>query len=402
MRTSSLSSLAVLLVAGMSLAPAVALAQKSYDAGVTDTEIKVGNIMAYSGPASAYGTVGKAMAAYFKKVNDEGGVNGRKINFVSLDDAYNPPKTVEAARRLIEQEEVLLIVSPLGTAPNAAIVKYMNQKKVPQLFVSSGASRWGDYKEFPWTMGWQPTYAAEGSIYAKHILANVKEPKIGILYQNDDLGRDFINGLMEGLSDKKGLVVSQQSYAVTDPTVDSQIVSIKSSGANVFVNVTTPKFAAMAIRKLAELGWKPEHYLSSVSQSIGGVLKPAGFDNARGLISVTYLRDPTDSQWKDSPEVAEYSAWFQKYFQGSDISDQLNVSGYSYAQTLVEVLRRAGDNLTRKNILNIATNLRLKVPMLYPGIEVETGPDDYYPVEKMQPVRFNGSTYEPLGSVLGK
>ena len=381
----------------------LALAQKKYDTGASDTEIKIGHIVPYSGPASAYGTVGKAMAGYFQMINDNGGVNGRKITFISMDDGYNPAKTVEVSRKLVEQDEVLLLVAPLGTAQNTAIVKYMNARKVPHLFLSTGATRFGDHKNFPWTMGWQPTYQAEGKIYAEHILKNKPDAKVAVIYQNDDFGKDYLKGFLDGLGDKaKSMVVQQLSYEVTDPTIDSQILALKGSGADTFFNITTPKFAAMAIRKVAETGWKPTHYLASVSQSIAGVLKPAGFDNATGVISVTYLRDPLDPRWKDAKEIADYKAWFEKYYPAGDIADQLNVNGYSIGQTLVETLKKAGDNLTRENIVKQAASLDMVLPMVYPGIPLKTAPNDYYPLERMQPVRFNGTSWEPVGPVLGK
>jgi len=378
-------------------------AQKKYDTGASDTEIKLGHIVPYSGPASAYGTVGKAMAGYYQMINDQGGVNGRKIKLLSMDDAYNPAKTVEVARQLVEHEGVLALVSPLGSSQNAAIVKYMNIKKVPHIFLSTGATRWGDYQNFPWTMGWQPTYQAEGQIYAQHILKNTPNAKIAIVYQNDDFGKDYLKGFLDGLGDKaKTMVIKQITFQVADPTIDSQIIEAKGSGADVLFEITTPKFAAMAIKKVAELGWKPVHYLSSVSQSIAGVLKPAGFDNATGIISVTYLRDPLDPRWKDAKEVQEYLAWMKKYYPEGDPADQLNVNGYSLAQTMIEVIRKAGDNLTHENIIKQAANLDIVLPMVYPGIPLKTSPTDYYPLERMQPVKFNGKTWEPLGPVLGK
>jgi len=392
-----------LCCAVLAAAPLAAQAQKKYDTGATDTEIKIGHIVPYSGPASAYGTIGKTMAAYFKKVNDEGGVNGRKINFISLDDAYNPAKTVEAARKLVEEEEVLLLFSPLGSGQNAAILKYMNQKKVPHLFLSTGATRWGDYKEHPWTMGWQPTYQAEGRIYAEHILKNNPKAKIGIIYQNDDFGKDNLKGFLDGLGDKaKSMIVSQLTYEVTDPTIDSQLVALKSAGVDTFYNITTPKFAAMSIRKVAEMNWKPTHYLASVSQSIAAVLKPAGFDNAKDVISVAYLRDALDPRWKDSKEVAEYAAFLKKYYPSGDLGDALNVIGYSQSMTLVETLKKAGNNLTRENIMKQAASLDMTLPMLLPGIPLKTAADDFYPVERLQPVRFSGAAWEPLGPVLGR
>jgi ABC-type branched-subunit amino acid transport system substrate-binding protein len=398
-RTAIVGAVAAAALAGFSTG---ALAQKKYDTGANDKTIRIGHIVPYSGPVSAYGTIGKSIVAYFAKVNEEGGINGRKVEVISLDDAYNPAKTVEATRKLVEQDEVLLLFAPLGTAHNTAIVKYMNQKKVPHLFLATGATRWGDYKGFPWTMGWQPTYQTEGRIYAEHILKNKPGAKIGILYQNDDFGKDNLKGFLDGLGDKaKSMVVSQLTYEVTDVTIDSQIATLKGSGADVFINITTPKFAAMAIRKVAEIGWKPTHYLSSVSQSVAAVLKPAGFDNAKGVISSAYLRDPTDPKVQSTKEFADYKAWFQKYYPSGDINDTLNVIGFSSAQTLHQVLQRAGDNLTRANVMKIAADLDMTLPMVYPGIKLKTSPTDYYPIEQMQPIQFNGTAYEPIGGLLG-
>ena len=399
-RSAIAGAIAAAALAGFSTG---ALAQKKYDTGADDKTIKIGHIVPYSGPVSAYGTIGKSIVAYFAKVNDEGGINGRKVEVISLDDAYNPSKTVEAARKLVEQEEVLLLFAPLGTAHNTAIIKYMNAKKVPHLFLATGATRWGDYKNYPWTMGWQPTYQAEGQIYAEHIKKNHPNAKIAVLYQNDDFGKDNLKGFIDGMGDKaKSMVVSQLTYEVTDPTVDSQLALLKGTGADVFVNLSTPKFAAQIIKKLPELGWKPVHYLSSVSQSIQSVIVPAGKDNAKGVITSQYLRDPSDPQFKDTKEVKEYKAWFDKYYPNGNYADSLNVIGYASAQTLHQVLQRAGDDLTRANIMKIATNLDLTLPMLLPGINLKTAPDDYYPVERLQPVRFNGERYEPIGPVLGR
>ena len=387
------------LALGVTLA---AQAQKRYDTGASDTEIKIGNIVPYSGPVSAYGTIGKSEAAYFAKLNAEGGINGRKINFISMDDAYNPAKTVEATRKLVEQDEVLMVYGPLGTAHNLAIQRYLNAKKVPQLFVATGATRFGDPKAFPWTMGWQPTYQAEGKIYARHILQNQPDAKIAVLMQNDDFGKDFFKGFTDGLGDKaKAMIVSHATYEVTDPTIDSQMVNLKASGANVFFNISTPKFAAQAIRKAADIGWKPTQYLSSVSVSVSAVIKPAGFDNATGVISAHYMREPSDDRWKDTKELADYKAFMARYYPEGDINDSLNVLGYTSAQTLEVVLRKAGDNLTRENIMKIAANLQLQLPMLYPGVDVKTSADDFFPIERMQVVRFNGKQYEPVGGVLG-
>ena len=344
---------------GAALIGAPAVAQKKYDPGATDKEIKIGGISPYSGPASAYGSIGKAIDAYFKKVNAEGGINGRQVKFVSVDDGYNPARTVEQARKLVEQEEVLLLFNTLGTPPNTAIHKYMNQKKVPQLFVATGATLWGDPKNFPWTMGWQPNYQGEAKIYAAHILETKPNAKIAILMQNDDYGRDYLKGFLDGLGDKaKSMIVKQLTYEVTDPTVDSQMVELKASGADTFFNITTPKFAAQAIKKAAEIGWKPTHYLNSVSNAAGAVMQTAGAENGIGVISAFYLKDPTDPQWQNSQEYKDWLAWMQKFYPGGDLKDNLNVFGYTVAQTLVQVLKQAGDNLTRENIMNIANNTK--------------------------------------------
>jgi ABC-type branched-subunit amino acid transport system substrate-binding protein len=380
-----------------------AVAQKKYDPGATDKEIKIGGISPYSGPASAYGTIGKAIDAYFKKVNAEGGINGRQIKFITLDDGYNPARTVEQTRKLVEQEEVLLLFNTLGTPPNTAIHKYMNQKKVPQLFVATGATLWGDPKNFPWTMGWQPNYQGEAKIYAAHILETRPNAKIGILMQNDDYGRDYLKGFLDGLGDKaKSMIVRQVTYEVTDPTVDSQMVQLKDSGADTFFNITTPKFAAQAIKKAAEIGWKPVHYLNSVSNAAGAVMTTAGAENGIGVISAFYLKDPTDPQWQNSPEYKEWLSWMQKYFPGGDLKDNLNVYGYTVAQTLVEVIKKAGDNLTRENIMRQAANLDLTLPMLLPGVNIKTGPDDFFPIEREQLARWDGKTWVLFGKVIGR
>ena len=380
-----------------------ALAQKKYDSGATDKEILIGGISPYSGPASSYGAIGKAIDAYFKKVNAEGGVNGRQIKFISLDDGYNPARTVEQARKLVEQEEVLFIFQTLGTPPNTAIHKYMNQKKVPQLFVATGATLWGDPKNFPWTMGWQPNYQSEGKIYAQHILETKPGAKIGILMQNDDYGRDYLKGFVEGLGDKaKGMIVKQVTYEVTDPTVDSQMVELKASGADTFFNITTPKFAAQAIKKAAEIGWKPVHYLNSVSNAAGTVMVAAGADAGIGVISAFYLKDPTDPQWGNSKEFKDWLAFMQKYHPQGDLKDNFNVYGYTVAQTLVEVLKKAGDTLTRENVMKQAANLDMTLPMLLPGVNIKTGPDDFFPIEREQLARWDGKTWVLFGKVLGR
>ena len=393
-------SFALAMAAALGIAGSAAQAQKRYDPGASDTEIKIGNTVPYSGPVSAYGTIAKSAAAYFAKVNAEGGVNGRKIKFISLDDAFSPPKTVEQTRKLVEQEEVLATFLPIGTATTLAVQKYQNTQKVPQLFVGTGATRFGEIKENPWTIGWQPTYHAESVAFGQHIAATKPNAKIGILMQNDDFGKDFHKGILEGLGDKAKNVVLL-TYEVTDPTIDSQIVSLKAAGADVLVMLATPKFAAMAIRKTAEIGWTPQRYVASVSQSVGSVMKPAGVDAAKGVISATYLRDPTDPGTQASKEYAEFVAFMKQWYPAGDPTETLNVLGYSAAQTLVQVLKQAGDNLTRENLMKQALNLNMTLPMLYPGIDVKTSPTDAYPIEKLQLIQFNGARYEPIGGVFG-
>ena len=336
-----------------------ALAQKKYDTGATDTEIKIGNIMPYSGPASAYGVIGKTEEAYFKKINAEGGINGRKINFISYDDGYSPPKTVEQARKLVESDEVLLVFNPLGTPPNSAIQKYMNTKKVPQLFVATGATKWNDPKEFPWTMGWQPNYQSESQIYAKYILKEKPNAKIAILYQNDDYGKDYVKGLKDGLGAKAAsMIVAEESYETTEPTIDFHIVKLKSTGADVFFNVTTPKFAAQAIKKIAEIEWKPLHFLNNVSASIGSMMKPAGFEKSQDIISSAYLKDPTDPQWKDDAGMKAWNEFLDKYYPEANRTDASVMYGYTVAQGLVHVLKACGDDLTRENIMKQAASIK--------------------------------------------
>jgi branched-chain amino acid transport system substrate-binding protein len=377
-----------------------AAAQKRYDPGASDSEIKIGNIMPYSGPASAYGEIGKTEAAYFRKVNAEGGVNGRKINFISYDDAYSPPKTVEQARKLVESDEVLLIFQPLGTAQNTAIQRYMNAKKVPQLFVATGATKWNDPKHFPWTMGWQPSYQSEARIYAQYLLKNHPQGKIGVLYQNDDYGKDYLKGLKDGLNGKMP-IVAEVPYETTDPTVDSQVINLKASGADVVFNVATPKFAAQAIKKIGELGWKPVHLLNNVSNSVGSVLKPAGFDNATGVLSTEYRKDPTDLTWKDDPGYKKWSAFMDKYYPDGDKTSTFTVYGYLAAQVLVAVLKQSGDNLTRENVMKQAASLRdLEFDMLVPGSRLNTGPNDFAPLKQMQMERFNGERWELFGPLM--
>jgi branched-chain amino acid transport system substrate-binding protein len=397
----------ILLLASILLGAAVginpATAQKKYDPGASDTEIKIGNIMPYSGPLSAYALIGRTQAAFFRKLNDEGGINGRKINFISYDDAFSPPKTVEQARKLVESDEVLLIFQSLGTPTNNAIQKYLDGKKVPQLFVATGATKFGDPKNFPWTMGWQPTYQTEGRIYAKYILQNLPQGKIGVLYQNDDSGRDYLKGLKDGLGPEaaRRMIVAELPYDPTDPTVDSQIVSLKTLGADIFFDEASPKFAAQAIRKAAEIGWKPTLFLASISNSVGSVLKPAGLENSKGVLSSNYIKDPTDPAWKDDPAIKEWSAFMDKYFPEGDKSSTFSVYGYATAQTMVQVLKQCGDELTRENIMKQAANLKdFELGLLLPGIKINTSPTDYFPIEQMQMSRFNGEHGELFGSAI--
>ena len=395
--TLAAAGLTALLVSG------AALAQKKYDTGATDKEIKIGGISPYSGPASAYGAIGKAISAYFAKVNEEGGVNGRKLNFISLDDGYNPAKTVEQARKLVEEDEVLFIFNTLGTPPNSAIHKYMNTKKTPQLFVATGATKWGDPKNFPWTMGWQPNYQSEAKVFAAHILETKPNAKIAILYQNDDYGKDYLKGMEDGLGAKAAsMIISKISYEVTDPTVDSQMVSLKATGADTFFNITTPKFAAQAIKKAAEIGWKPTHYLNSVSASVGSVMTPAGPENGVGIFTASYIKDPTDPQFQKGKEWDDWLAWMKKYNTAGDIKDVNAVYGYTVAQGLVQVLKQCGDNLTRENIMKQAASLDITLPMLLPGVNVKTGPDDFYPIEREQLAKFDGKTWQLFGKVYGR
>jgi len=379
-----------------------ALAQKKYDTGASDTEIKIGNIMPYSGPASAYGVIGKTEEAYFRKINAEGGINGRKINFISYDDAYSPPKTVEQARKLVESDEVLIVFNPLGTPPNSAIQKYLNTKKVPQLFVATGATKWNDPKEFPWTMGWQPNYQSESQIYAKYILKNKPDAKIAVLYQNDDYGKDYLKGFKDGLGAKAAsMIVIEESYEVSEPTVDSHIVKMKSTGADVFFNITTPKFAAQAIKKNAEIGWKPHHFLNNVSGSIGAVMKPAGYENGQDIISSQYLKDPTDVQWKNDAGMKAWNEFLDKYYPEANRSDIFVMYAYTVAQGLEHVLRASGDNLTRENVMKQAASIKnLELGGLLPGIKVNTSATDFAPISQVQLMRLKGETWERFGEIL--
>jgi len=379
-----------------------ASAQKEYGPGVTDKVIKIGNIMPYSGPASAYAVIGKTEAALFQMINDEGGINGRKITFVSYDDGYSPPKAFEQARKLVEDDNVLLIFNSLGTPSNTAIHKYMNEKKVPQLFVATGASKWNDPKHFPWTMGWQPSYQTEARIYAKYILKEVPNARIAIMYQNDDYGKDYVKGLKDGLGARAAsMIAGEQSYETTEPTIDSEIVRLRSTGADVLFDVATPKFAAQAIKKVSEIGWKPLHILNNVSASIGSVMKPAGFDRAQGIVSAAYLKDPTDPQWSNSPDMKAWNAFMTKYLPDNDKSDANQIYGYSVTRTMVEVLKQCGDDLTRENIMKQAASLRNFEPgLLLPGIAINTSPTNFAPIEQLQLMKFAGQTWTLFGNVI--
>jgi branched-chain amino acid transport system substrate-binding protein len=390
------AALAMLAVTG-----SPTFAQKKYDTGASDTEIKIGNIMPYSGPASAYGVIGKTHEAYFRKINAEGGINGRKINFITYDDGYSPPKTVEQARKLVESDEVLIVFNPLGTPPNSAIQKYLNQKKVPQLFVATGATTWNDPKDFPWTMGWQPNYQSETQIYARYILKNHPNAKIGVLYQNDDYGKDYLKGFKDGLGAKTSMIVIEDSYEVSEPTIDSHIVKLKAAGADVFMNITTPKFAAQAIKKNAEIGWKPVHFLNNVSASVGSVMKPAGFENGQDIISSAYLKDPTDAQWKDDAGMKAWNEFLDKYYPEANRADASVMYGYTVAQGLVHVLKNCGDDLTRANVMKQAASIKdLALGGLLPGIKVNTSATDFAPISQLQLMKFKGESWDRFGEIL--
>src|ERR1700692_2347160 len=378
-----------------------ALAQKKYDTGATDTEIKIGNIMPYSGPASAYGVIGKTEAAYFKKINAEGGINGRKINFISNDDAYSPPKAVEQARKLVESDEVLFIFNSLGTPSNSAIHKYMNSKKVPQLFVATGATKWNDPKEFPWTMGWQPNYQSEARIYAKYLLKEKPDAKIAVLYQNDDYGKDYLKGLKDGLGAKASNIVAEESYETTEPSVDNHIVKLKSTGAEVFIDITTPKFAAQAIKKNSEIEWKPLHILNNVAASVGSVIKPAGYENSQGIISAAYLKDVSDPQWDNDAGMKQFLDFLAKDFPDGNKLDGSVIVGYGVAQTLVQVLKQCGDDLTRENVMKQAANLKdFRTEVLLPGVKINTSPTDFAPISQLQLMKFKGEKWELFGDIV--
>ncbi len=394
-------SLFVMATVGALALSLPAFAQKKYDPGATDTEIKIGNFVPYSGPASAYGIVGQIEGAYFKMLNDKGGINGRKINWISYDDAYSPPKAVEQTRKLVENDEVLFLYQTLGTPSNTAVMKYLNAKKVPQLMVSSGGTKFGDHKANPWTMPFNAPYQAEGRIYAAWILKNYPNAKIAVLSPNDDYGKDIYKGIRDGLGAKTSMIVSEATYETADPTVDSQMLKLKASGADMFLNLTTPKFAAMAMRKMGDMGWKPVHVLNNVSASVAAVIKPAGYENAQGAITATYVKDPTDPQWKDDPGIKEWSDFLAKYVPDADKSNGLILYAYAAAQTMEQIVKQAGDNLTRENIMKQAESLKgVKIGGLMPGIVLNTGPDDHFPIEQMQLMRFKGEMWEMFGGVI--
>ncbi len=396
-------SAAVIAALTLSLTSLSALAQAKYGPGASATEIKLGQTMPYSGPASAYGTIGKVELAYFKMINDQGGINGRKIDLISLDDGYSPPKTVEQIRKLVEEDDVLALFDTLGTPTNSAIQKYVNAKKVPHLFLATGATKWGDPKHFPWTMGFNLTYQTEGEIYAKYLLKHKPNAKIAILYQNDDYGKDLLKGVKDGLGAANAkMIVAEQTYETTDPTIDSQILSLQASGADTFIDITTPKFGAQAVRKAFDSGWKPLHFLNNVAASVGTVLTPAGLEKSNGLITVEYYKDPTDPAWKDDPAMKEWFAFMAKYYPDGNVRDASNVFGVLAAQTMVQVLKQCGNDLTRENVMKQAANLKdLKLPLLLPGITINTSPTDFFPVKQAQLARFDGKAWVLFGDVIG-
>ena len=389
---------ALVLCIGMS-----AHAQKKYGPGVTDTEIKLGQTMPYSGPLTGLSAVGKVEVAYFEMINSKGGINGRKINLISLDDGYNPARTLELTRKLVESDEVLAIVSSLGTAPNSAIHRYLNTKGVPQLFISTGGTKWGDLVNFPWTMGFQPNFQFEARVYAKYILQQRPNGRIGVMYENDDFGKDLVKGLKDGLGDKAAsMILKEVSYEVTDPTIDSQIITLAGSGADIFFDASLPKFAAQAIRKMYDINWKPLHVLDNGSASVSVVLKPAGLEKSVGIVSAQFLKDPANPAWKDDTGYLEWLAFMKQYYPAGDIGDQVNATGYSIAQTIVQVLKQCGDDLTRENLMKQAANIKdLTLPMLIPGIKVNTSPTNFYPVNQLNVIRFDGTAWVLEGSLIG-
>jgi branched-chain amino acid transport system substrate-binding protein len=392
----------VTATAAVTLASGAAFAQKKYDTGASDTEIKIGNIMPYSGPASAYGVIGKTEEAFFKMINDKGGINGRKINFVTYDDGYSPPKAVEQVRKLVESDEVLVVFNPLGTPSNSAIQKYLNSKKIPQLFVATGATKWNDPKNFPWTMGWQPSYQSEAQIYAKWLMKEKPNAKVAVLYQNDDFGKDYLKGTKDGLGAKaSSMIIMEESYEVSEPSIDGHIVKIKAANPDVLLIYTTPKFAAQTIKKTAELNWKPLQILTNVSISVGSVMKPAGFENSEGVLSAAYAKDSTDPQWANDPGMKKWNEFVDKYMPGADKSDTSMVYGYGAASTLAKVLEMCGDDLTRANIMKQAASLKDFAPdTLLPGVKINTSPTDFAPIAQLQMQRFKGEKWELFGEII--
>jgi branched-chain amino acid transport system substrate-binding protein len=379
-----------------------ALAQPATPPGVTDTEIKIGQTMPYSGPASAYGTIGRVELAYLAMINEHGGINGRHITMTSLDDALSPPKTVEHTRRLVEQDKVLLMFSTLGTPTSMSVRKYLNTAQVPQLFIASGATAWGDYANYPWTIGWQPNYQTEAHVYAKYILEHAPEARIGVLYQDDDYGKDYLKGLRDALGKRAAkMIVATASYETSDPTVDSQVVSLQSAGADVFFNGGTPKFGAQAIRKAYDIGWRPLQFLAAVSTSIGAVLIPAGPEKAKGIVSIVYFKDPTDPKWHDDPGYQDWLAFMKQYYPDGNLADNFNVVGYATVQTLVAVLKQCGADLSRENIMKQAAHLDLELPMLLPGIKITTSPTDFRPIKQVRLQRVDGEHWVPFGDIIG-
>jgi branched-chain amino acid transport system substrate-binding protein len=401
MRSATIRSAAIWTALITFAATSSALAQKKYDTGATDTEIKIGHIVPYSGPASAYGVIGKTEEAYFKMLNENGGINGRKINFISYDDAYSPPKAVEQVRKLVESDEVLLVFNALGTPSNTAIQKYLNAKKVPQLFVATGATKWNDPKHFPWTIGWQPSYQSEGRIYAKFLMKEKPDAKVAVLYQNDDFGKDYLKGLKDGLDAKTSMIIAEESYEVSEPTIDNHVVKLKATGANVLISITTPKFAAQTIKKAAEIDWKALQIVANVSASVGSVLKPAGYENSQGLLSAAYAKDASDPQWQTDPGMKKFFALLDKYYPDADRLNSSVVYGYGAAQTLAKILEMCGDDLTRANIMKQAANLKDFTPdTLLPGVKINTSATDFAPIEQLQMMRFKGEKWDLFGDVI--
>jgi branched-chain amino acid transport system substrate-binding protein len=401
MRSATIRSAAIWTALITFAATSSALAQKKYDTGATDTEIKIGHIVPYSGPASAYGVIGKTEEAYFKMLNENGGINGRKINFISYDDAYSPPKAVEQVRKLVESDEVLLVFNALGTPSNTAIQKYLNAKKVPQLFVATGATKWNDPKHFPWTIGWQPSYQSEGRIYAKFLMKEKPDAKVAVLYQNDDFGKDYLKGLKDGFDAKASMIIAEESYEVSEPTIDNHVVKLKATGANVLISITTPKFAAQTIKKAAEIDWKALQIVANVSASVGSVLKPAGYENSQGLLSAAYAKDASDPQWQTDPGMKKFFALLDKYYPDADRLNSSVVYGYGAAQTLAKILEMCGDDLTRANIMKQAANLKDFTPdTLLPGVKINTSATDFAPIEQLQMMRFKGEKWDLFGDVI--